>query len=102
MEGGAQALKKTRNAHVWARAEREWYVEPERCTDQLLSVERFSGWIWDPACGGGNILAACLRNNIRAIGSDLVRRAPDRDGLREATSKTVHVNSFETPESIIY
>ncbi|TGY87339.1 hypothetical protein E5163_14825 [Marinicauda algicola] len=63
-----------KNAHVWERDELDWYVEPERCTRQLLARERFMGPIWDPACGGGNIVLALLACGHQAKGTDIVRR----------------------------
>lgn len=63
-----------KDAHLWARDPLDWYVEEERCTEQLLKVEEFLGTIWDPCCGGGNTVRACLRAGYDAIGSDLVTR----------------------------
>lgn len=65
---------RTKDAHIWQRDALDWYQEPSRCTEQLLSVETFSGNIWDPACGGGNIIKACLARGLDAYGSDIVDR----------------------------
>lgn len=63
-----------KKAHVWERDEFDWYVEPERVTQQLLTVERFSGGIHDPACGQGNIVKTLRAAGYHATGSDIVDR----------------------------
>lgn len=67
-------MPKDKDAHIWERDPLDWYVEPGRCTEQLLAVEDFEGWIHDPCCGGGNIVTGCLARGLTATGSDLVRR----------------------------
>ena len=66
--------KKSKITHVWERDEFDFYVEPERVTDALLTVERFSGVTLDPCCGSGNIVRALLRAGCVAHGRDLVER----------------------------
>lgn len=63
------------------RADNDWYVEPRWAVDLLLDAERFAGNVWDPACGSGNIPAACRSRGLRAFGSDKVYRGW---GLRAA------------------
>ena len=70
---------KAKKARVWARADLEWYVEPERVTDQLLTVERFLGPVWDPAMGGGNIIRSIARAGMICAGTDIVRRKHEAD-----------------------
>lgn len=65
-----------KNKRIFARAEDDWYVEPERVTRQLLSRERFAGTTWDPACGQGNVLLTMLHARVDAVGSDIVNRLP--------------------------
>jgi hypothetical protein len=67
--------KSEKAAHIWDRSDKEWYVEEQRCTTQLLAVEAFDRPIWDPACGGGNILAAARDTGRTAWGTDVVMRA---------------------------
>ena len=61
-------------AHVWERDEHDWYVEPTRATEALLSVERFTGRVLDPCCGQGNIVTTLRAAGYDAIGSDIVDR----------------------------
>lgn len=65
---------KKRESHIWQRGDLDWYVEPERCTAQLLKVERFIGKIHDPCCGQGNIVKTLIEHGYNASGSDLVDR----------------------------
>ncbi|BCJ90021.1 hypothetical protein IZ6_07560 [Terrihabitans soli] len=82
-----EGARKRREAHVWERADLEWYVEPVICTKALLSVESFFGQILDPSCGGGNVVKAVLADprGIPVFGSDIVRRVPEETAwfLRE-------------------
>lgn len=66
--------QQVKKAHVWKRDELDWYVEPERVTEQLCRVERFHGKILDPCCGGGNIVRALNAAGHTASGSDIVKR----------------------------
>jgi hypothetical protein len=65
---------KAKKAHVWERDELDWYVEPTRATEALLSVERFVGVIWDPCCGQGNIVSTLVAAGYEAFGTDIVQR----------------------------
>jgi hypothetical protein len=56
----------------------DWYVESAACVDSMLAVEKFDGPIWDPACGGGNILERCHAAGLFAVGSDIVDRGAGR------------------------
>lgn len=66
--------KTSLNAHLWDRSDDEWYKEPSDCTTTLLGVERFTGQIWDPACGSGSVVTACRDAYLQAFGSDIVQR----------------------------
>lgn len=72
----ALAEPEAKKSRVWARDSLDWYVEPRAATDALLRVERFNGAVFDPCCGVGNIVEACLDSGKLAFGSDIVRRVP--------------------------
>lgn len=72
----ALAEPKAKGAKLWTRDPLDYYVEPPRTTEALLRVEQFAGWVWDPACGSGNIVRACLAAGKRACGTDIMRRVP--------------------------
>jgi hypothetical protein len=76
------ALNVAINRHstsVWARADRDWYVEPSWCWTALAGAVPavFGGSILDPACGGGTGLDWCRRRGLAATGSDIVDRGCD-------------------------
>ncbi len=73
MKAGATRKKES---HVWERDEYDWYVEPASAAEALFKVEEFTGGIWDPACGGGNIVGAAISAGITAMGTDIVDRNP--------------------------
>jgi hypothetical protein len=62
------------NAKVFERDPLDWYVEGQCASDALFAVERFSGAIWDPSCGGGNIMEAATRAGYDVVGTDIKRR----------------------------
>ncbi|KAB0269010.1 hypothetical protein [Microvirga brassicacearum] len=72
------ADKVEKNAHIFERDELDWYVEPEASTRALLAAEGFFGdGIYDPCCGGGNIVRAALAEGYGdSVGTDIVRRVP--------------------------
>ncbi len=70
-------MAKEKKAKLWDRDPLDWYVEPRRATEQLLSVERFVGTILDPCCGGGNIVNSLIAAGYAAHGADIVCRLGD-------------------------
>lgn len=58
----------------YKRVEHDWYVEPSWTVEALLAVEKFTGSILDPHCGGGTIPSVCLRHGLDARGSDIEDR----------------------------
>lgn len=68
---------RAKEAHVWARDDLDWYVEPEQATIQLLRVEKFTGDVIDPCCGRGNIVRTLLSAGYGASGFDIMDRTCD-------------------------
>lgn len=56
------------------RPEGDWYPTPPEATEALLSVETFSGTVWEPACGDGAICHVLERHGIPYIATDLIYR----------------------------
>ena len=52
----SQNETRERKSKIWERDPLDWYQEPTMATEALLEVERFVGPVWDPCCGGGNIV----------------------------------------------
>jgi hypothetical protein len=67
----AQAFPRARRSHIFARDPDGWYVEPSWCSRRLFEEEGFASTIWDPFCGGGNVLEGALASGYRAFGSDI-------------------------------
>jgi len=63
-----------KESHVWDIDPYNWYVEPTQSTAALLTVERFTGPVWDPSCGQGNIVSTLIAAGYEAKGTDIVRR----------------------------
>lgn len=66
--GGARSQK-------YERAADDWYREGPRAVQQLMHVVDFANdLIWDPCCGGGNVLDVAKAYRHPVIGSDIVDR----------------------------
>lgn len=66
-----------RESNLWEREANDWYVEPEWCSRRLFEEEKFTGSVYDPACGQGTIVLSALRSGLVGLGSDLVHRGWD-------------------------
>src|SRR5262249_33059016 len=64
-----------RHAHIFARAEREHYVEDLWCSRRLFEVENFGevgARLLDSSCGWGRILSTGADAGYRMHGADIV------------------------------
>ena len=52
----------------------DFYATPPETVEALLSVEKFSGPIWEPACGDGAISKVLQAAGYEVISTDLVER----------------------------
>lgn len=80
-------------ASGYARGEDDWYQETPECVDRFLDAERFSGVIWDPACGEGNIPKRCRIRGYETAGTDIRDRGYGdvRDFLKTPLSATDNI-----------
>jgi hypothetical protein len=72
----------------------DFHETPEIATRALLSVETFTGPIWEPACGAGAISRVLERTGYRVISSDLVARGygqPRVDFLMECAPRAPNI-----------
>jgi hypothetical protein len=76
------AIAKPRKAHIWAKQEDSWYVEPQWCSARLFDAEYFDGAICDPTCGIGQIPESAIKAGYTTIASDLVDRGYRGPGWR--------------------
>jgi hypothetical protein len=56
------------------REKDDFYPTPPEGTEALLGVEKFTGPIWEPACGDGAISDVLKANKYTVISTDLVDR----------------------------
>lgn len=54
-----------------SRSGSDFYPTPEYAVDLFLEKEKFTGVVWEPACGNGAICRVLERRNIPFIASDL-------------------------------
>lgn len=64
----------SKNNSSIARPADDFYQTPIEAIRPLLAAEKFSRWVWDPACGSGTICKALIAEGYRAIGSNLIDR----------------------------
>jgi hypothetical protein len=69
-----------RQSHIFEKERRGHYVEPAWCSRRLFEVEKFTGPIYDPACGWATILGEACAAGHTVLGSDIVDRG-NRFGL---------------------
>lgn len=71
------------------REKDDYYPTPPEATEALLSVEKFSGSVWEPACGEGAISEVFKARGHDVVSTDLVNRGygtPQIDFLMEYRS----------------
>lgn len=56
------------------REENDYYATEPRAVDMLLQLERFSEFIWEPACGEGHISKVLEADFYDVFSSDLIDR----------------------------
>lgn len=63
------------------REKDDFYPTPPEGTEALLSVEKFDGAIWEPACGDGAICKVLEANGYSVAATDLVARGYGQSGV---------------------
>lgn len=75
VDSAAKATPRARNAH-------DFYSEPAWAVEGLLDVQRFSGGVWDPACGKGTIPCVFVAHGFSHVtATDLVSRGFGAGGV---------------------
>lgn len=76
------------------RVPHDFYATPPEGTRALLSVERFDGPIWEPACGDGGIARVLTAARYHVTSTDLIYRGYGVGGinfLAETTNRARHI-----------
>jgi len=66
---------------IITRADHDFYPTPPEAVRALLSVEKFDGQIWEPACGDGAISKELSRAGLDVHSTDLVDRGFGTGGI---------------------
>lgn len=74
----------------------EFYPTPFEATRALLSVERFQGPIWEPACGDGAIAKILSAAGHTVVATDLVDRGYGTGGINFLAETTNHARHILT------
>jgi hypothetical protein len=92
-------VTKPRRSHVWDKDKNGFYIEPLWCSERLFEVEKFSGRIYDPACGTGRIVQAARAAGYDAVGSDLIvrKRGTRKLDFLKSTSSLAKLNVISNP-----
>lgn len=79
------------------RPEEDFYPTPPNATEALLSVEKFSGDIWEPACGDGAICKVLEAHGHTVIATDLIDRGWGKGGQDFFASDLSAANIITNP-----
>jgi hypothetical protein len=63
------------------REKDDFYPTPPEGTEALLSVEKFDGPIWEPACGAGDMSRVLEAAGYDVVSTDLVARGYGQSGV---------------------
>lgn len=78
------------------RVPHDFYPTPPEGTRALLSVERFHGSIWEPACGDGAISKVLAAQGYHVVSTDLVHRGYGIGGINFLTETTTRARNIVT------
>lgn len=81
IKSDSTCLRMAGAANQGAREKDDFYPTPRRGIDALLSVEKFNGPIWEPACGDGAISLALEAAGYDVLSTDLVDRDFGTSGI---------------------
>lgn len=75
--GNSNSIYMTLGASNHTEKEREvndYYATEPKAVELLLEQERFSSWVWEPACGEGHISEVLKGHGYNVFSSDLINR----------------------------
>ncbi|MDQ8699269.1 hypothetical protein [Hyphomicrobium sp. LHD-15] len=74
----------------------DFYPTPPEGTRALLSVERFKGSIWEPACGDGAISKVLAAHGCTVVSTDLIDRGFGTGGVNFLEQTTLRATNIVT------
>lgn len=78
------------------RVPHDYYPTPPEGTRALLSVERFAGPIWEPACGDGAISKVLAAHGYNVVSTDLIQRSYGIGSVNFLTETTTRARNIVT------
>lgn len=61
------------------REKNDYYATDPRAMEDLLQRETFNKWVWEPACGEGNLSEVLKKHGYNVLSTDLIDRGyPDK------------------------
>lgn len=78
------------------RVPHDFYPTPPEGTRALLSVERFAGAIWEPACGDGAISKVLAAHGYNVVSTDLIYRGYGTGGVNFLAETTTRARNIVT------
>lgn len=76
-----QVIAARSNEDGYLRQRDDFYPTPPEATEALISVEKFEGAIWEPACGDGAISRVLEAAGYEVVSTDLVTRGYGQSGV---------------------
>ena len=92
----SQPWTHTAGAVAYPRVD-EHYVEPLWCSERLFQEEKFTGQVYDPACGFGRIVLSAHKAGHTAYGSDITDRGWDSTTQDFLKHRGMHDNIVSNP-----
>jgi hypothetical protein len=81
------------------REKYDFYPSPEEVTEDLLKEEDFTGTVWEPACGTGNISKVFESKGKKVLSTDLIIRGYGKGGVNFLKDK--HAGKFGKQDNIV-
>ena len=102
--GNTRSAYATLGARNFAKEDREkydYYATEPKATEELLKLEHFSHYIWEPAAGEGHIAEVLKSHNYDVVTNDIIERNYPLDGEMDFFNVTKENMSNTIPRDII-
>lgn len=102
--GNSRSVYAVLGARNFAKEDREkydYYATEPKATEELLKLENFSHYIWEPAAGEGHIAEVLKSHNYDVVTNDIIERNYPLDGEMDFFNVTKENMSNTIPRDII-
>jgi hypothetical protein len=90
--------KRPKRAHIFAKAEDLFYLEPHWCSTRLFEAEKFTHPVTDPFCGTGRVAEAARLAGYSVWATDIVDRSYEHfNGVEDFLT----INRLDDDESVV-